>query len=82
VTFCRHRAAGTSTGRCVASLSHWTILPSGIAAKSALPDWLKRHLKHAAENKEHTKPYECHARLPHHLMPERLSPAEAPAHSC
>jgi hypothetical protein len=33
--------------------------------QSASPDWLKRHLEHAAENKEHTKPYEGHARLLH-----------------
>lgn len=32
-------------------------------AESASPDGLKRHLEHAAENKEHTKPYEGHARL-------------------
>ena len=34
-------------------------------AESASPNWLIGHLQHAAENKEHTKPYECHARLPH-----------------
>src|SRR5438105_7712561 len=30
----------------------------------ASPDWLKRQVQHPAENKEHTKPYKCHARLP------------------
>jgi hypothetical protein len=30
---------------------------------SASPDWLKRHLEHANENKERTKPYEGHSRL-------------------
>jgi hypothetical protein len=33
--------------------------------QSASPDWLKRHLEHADENKERTKPYEGHARLLH-----------------
>src|SRR5882724_746628 len=33
--------------------------------QSASPDWLKHHLEHADENKEHTEPYEGHARLLH-----------------
>ncbi|MEY9466369.1 putative chromate ion transporter [Bradyrhizobium ottawaense] len=32
-------------------------------AESASPDGLKRHLEYAAENKQHTKPYEGHAHL-------------------
>jgi hypothetical protein len=33
--------------------------------QSASPDWLKRHVEHADENKERTKQYEGHARLLH-----------------
>jgi hypothetical protein len=33
--------------------------------QSASPDRLIRHLEHAAENKKHTKHYECHTRLLH-----------------
>jgi hypothetical protein len=34
------------------------------AAESASPNWLIGNVQHAAENKEHAKPHECHARLP------------------